>query len=328
MQDVIVAGAGVTGLSVALALARRGARVKVCDPAPLGDNASGVAAGMLAPAFEAALDPLSSSHFELLKAARDLWPAFAPVEVSREGAVFVAEAVVVEKVAAELARIGAAYRPASEELSGLFTASGVFTEEDWRLEPGDALKVLRAEAERAGVTFSVEAVREPSPKAVLVLATGPASGRAPELADLTPIKGHLLRLSGGPASGPVIRGEGVYICPSAQGAVVGATMEEGAADRSVDENRIKALRDLAETVAPFVRELPGMSQAAVRAGTPDGLPLVGWSAEPGVFLAVGARRNGWLLAPLVAQVTAAYLAGGDPGPLAVQLDAQRFSRGA
>ena len=326
MQDVTVAGAGVSGLAVALALARRGAKVRVCDPAALGDNASGVAAGMLAPAMEAALDPLSATHFELLKVARDLWPAFAPVEISREGAVYVAEAVEVDKVGQALERVGASYRPASEELSGLFASSGVFTDEDWRLDTVEALKVLRDEAKAAGVVFAQEAVTEAS--GVLVLATGSAPGPAPELDILTPIKGHVLRLTGGPTSGPVIRGEGVYITPGRQGAVVGATMEEGAADRFIDEARVKSLRDNAVALAPFLSGLKATPQAAVRAGTPDGLPLVGWSAAKDVFLTVGARRNGWLLAPLVAQMTAAYLAGDDPGPYAGQLDAQRFSRGA
>ncbi|HYG28506.1 MAG TPA: FAD-dependent oxidoreductase [Caulobacteraceae bacterium] len=327
MQDVTIAGAGVSGLAVALALARRGARVRVCDPASLGDNASGVAAGMLAPAMEAALDPLSATHFELLKAARDLWPDFAPVEISREGAVYVAEAVEVEKVGRALARVGASHRPASEELAGLFAFSGVFTDEDWRLEPLDALKVLREAALAAGVEFAREEVSEPG-GGVLVLATGSAPGPAPELDVITPIKGHVLRLSGGPASGPVIRGEGVYVAPGRNGAIVGATMEQGTADRFIDEARVKSLRDHAVALAPVLAGLKATPQAAVRAGTPDGLPLVGWSAARGVFLTVGARRNGWLLAPLVAQVTAAYLAGEDPGPLAAKLDAQRFSRGA
>jgi glycine oxidase len=43
-----------------------------------------------------------------------------------------------------------------------------------------------------------------------------------------------------------------------------------------------------------------------------------------VLLAVGARRNGWLLAPLVAQVVAAYVASDDPGPFAARLDPRRF----
>ena len=327
MEDVVVAGSGVTGLAVALALARRGAKVRVCDPAPLGDNASGVAAGMLAPAFEAALDPLSANHFELLKTARDLWPSFAPVEIDRTGAVFVCDAHTVEAAAERLSAIGAAHRPASEELSPLGgISSGVFTDEDWRLEPAAALRVLRDEAQAAGVEFSEELVTGTS-SGTLVLATGAASGPAPELSDLTPIKGHILRLSGGPTSGPVIRGEGVYICPSAKGAVVGGTMEEGASDRAVDEGRIKTLQEAAQDVVPALRGVTGSASAAVRAGTPDGLPLVGWSAEPGVFLTVGARRNGWLLAPLVAAITAAYLAGEDPGPFAGQLDARRFAKG-
>jgi glycine oxidase len=327
MEDVVVAGSGVTGLAVALALARRGARVRVCDPAPLGDNASGIAAGMLAPAFEAALDPLSCDHFELLKAARDLWPDFAPVEIAREGAVFVSDAQTVEPVADRLERMGAHHRPASRELTPLGgISSGVFTDEDWRLEPTDALAVLRAEAEAAGVTFSSDRV-ESKGAGVLVLATGSEGGLAPELATMTPIKGHILRLSGGPTSGPVIRGEGLYICPSKGGAIVGGTMEEGCADRVIDEGRIKGLTEGAVAVVPALEGISGAPYAAVRAGTPDGLPMVGWSVSKGVFLAVGARRNGWLLAPLVAQMTAAYLAGEDPGPFADQLDAQRFARG-
>lgn len=324
MEDVVVAGSGVTGLAVALALARRGARVRVCDPAPLGDNASGVAAGMLAPALEAALDPLSANHFELLKAARDLWPEFAPVEIARDGAVFVSDGQTVQPVAEKLERMGASWRAASEELSALGgISSGVFTDEDWRLEPADALKVLRREAEAAGVTFSGEAVGEAG-SSPLVLATGAAQGPAPELAILVPIKGHILRLEGGPASGPVIRGEGAYVCPSRGGAVVGGTMEEGLSDRVVDQGRVKSLHDAAGAVVPALVGLKGSAQAAIRAGTPDGLPLVGWSAAKGVFLTVGARRNGWLLAPLVAQIAAAYLAGEDPGPFAGELDARRF----
>ena len=52
--DIVVAGAGAIGRAVALALVRAGHRVTVVDP--LGANASGVAAGMLAPAFEALFD--------------------------------------------------------------------------------------------------------------------------------------------------------------------------------------------------------------------------------------------------------------------------------
>ena len=64
--------------------------------------------------------------------------------------------------------------------------------------------------------------------------------------------------------------------------------------------------------------------AGVRAATPDGLPMAGWSANPGVVLAVGARRNGWLLAPLVAEIVVACVTGRDPGPYGARLDPARF----
>ena len=69
---ITVAGAGAMGLTAALALAEAGCEVAVFDPAPPLANASGVAAGMLAPAFEAALDPTRDQAFDLLLAGRDL----------------------------------------------------------------------------------------------------------------------------------------------------------------------------------------------------------------------------------------------------------------
>src|SRR5579862_1819717 len=86
---VVVAGAGALGASIALVLARDGANVLLADPATLGANASGVAAGMLAPAFEAAPE-----QYAILRDARDAWSAFAaslPAEfgLRRSGAVWI-----------------------------------------------------------------------------------------------------------------------------------------------------------------------------------------------------------------------------------------------
>src|SRR5687767_1321153 len=111
--NVLVAGAGVLGLCAALTLAERGARVTVDDPAGPDDNASGVAAGMLAPVFEAALDPVAAPHFDLLMAARDVWPAFAArigVKLDRSGAVAVGEAAWLAEVEAKVSALGAPLR--------------------------------------------------------------------------------------------------------------------------------------------------------------------------------------------------------------------------
>ena len=86
----MIAGAGVLGLATALALADAGCDVTVCDPG--GANASSIAAGMIAPVFEAVLDPAARAHFDILLAARDLWPALAQragIALDRCGAVAV-----------------------------------------------------------------------------------------------------------------------------------------------------------------------------------------------------------------------------------------------
>ncbi|MCF8506410.1 MAG: FAD-binding oxidoreductase [Caulobacter sp.] len=316
-EQVTVAGAGAFGLCIALALARRGLSVVVRDPASFGDNASGVAAGMLAPVFETALDPAATDTFGLLMAARDLWPALADsigIDLDRSGAAYYGAHI--GKVAARLRALGVS--------SGIY-GDRVYTREDWRLSPGVAMAALRVAAVQAGVTLATSEVNSLPDSGLLILATGAeGAGLAPELGLLTPIKGHILRLEGGPDIGPVMRGDGVYVCPDPAGAVVGATMEHGVADRMVDAARVAGLRLAAEALLPELADLKATAFTGVRAATPDGLPMVGWSRRPGVLLAVGARRNGWLLAPLVARAVAAYVAGEDPGPYAARLDPRRF----
>jgi glycine oxidase len=320
---VAVAGAGAIGSAVALALARAGRDVTIFDPRGLGDNASGVAAGMLAPVAEAVFDPASASHLDLLRRARDLWPAFAAplgVPVVRGGLRVEGDAAWLEAVATRFKALGA---PVGRQ-EGVLTS-----DEDWRIEARPALAAMRDAALALGVRFEARAFGAEDLAAfeVVVLATGAASlpGLAPELAALTPIKGQILRADRGPATGPVIRGEGVYVCPGASPAI-GATMEVGRDDLRVDPAATEGLRRAAIRLRPELARATLTTQVGVRATTADGLPLVGWSASSGVMLAVGARRNGWLLAPLVADLVAAYLTGKDPGPDAAQLDARRFSR--
>src|SRR3990167_4910920 len=74
---ISVAGAGAFGLATALRLARAGLAVTLFDPAPPGDNASDVAAGMLAPISQALVDPTSRAHLALMRRARGPWAGFA-----------------------------------------------------------------------------------------------------------------------------------------------------------------------------------------------------------------------------------------------------------
>jgi glycine oxidase len=138
---------------------------------------------------------------------------------------------------------------------------------------------------------------------------------------LKPIRGQLVRV-GASAAGAVVRGEGVYASPGAE-MVFGATMETGRDDAIADPAAAGPLRTAGLRLFPGLADRDWRAEAGVRAATPDGAPLVGPDGK-GVFVAAGARRNGWLLAPLVADMVSAYVMGRDPGPFAARLDPHRF----
>jgi glycine oxidase len=336
--NITVAGAGVLGLTTALALADAGARVTVCDPAGPGDNASGVAAGMLAPVFEAVLDPAAAGAFDLLLTARNLWPHLERrigVVVDRAGAVAVGEADWLARIDGAMSHLGVhatdvptgALANLAPGLSPAF-AAGLLTREDWRVDAGQALAALRAAAQAAGVVFRPERATGLEGADRLVIATGAAqdlAGLAPELARLVPIKGHILRLATTAYDGVVVRGQGAYVAPDAGGLILGATMETGVSDPAVDPAQAVALRQAGARLFPEVEQAAFTLSAGIRASTPDGLPLVGASSTPGVLLAVGSRRNGWLLAPLVARQIVACVTEGEAGPYGARLDPARFA---
>lgn len=336
---ITVAGAGAMGLTAALALAEAGCEVTVFDPSASALSASGVAAGMLAPAFEAALDPEARDHFDLLLAGRDLWPGLEAklgISLDRSGALAVGSPAHLERCDQALRRLGlhptGIPRRALADLApglGPDWISGVLTREDWRIDPGQVLAALRGAAESLGVEFQGRAATGFEGADRLVIATGAARDLgvvAPELSRLHPIKGQLVRVMTGAYDGLVIRGEGAYAAPCVGGLTLGATMEAGRDDTQIDPDRIAALKAVGADLFPAVATTThDIAQAGVRAATPDGLPMVGRGRHHGVLLAVGARRNGWLLAPLAARIIAACVTEGEAGPYAGRLDPARFS---
>ncbi|HEY2659654.1 MAG TPA: FAD-dependent oxidoreductase [Caulobacteraceae bacterium] len=344
---VIVAGAGAFGLAVALRLAQLGVRVTLLDPdLGLARNASAVAAGMLAPAFESVLDPETNLSFELLCAARDLWPGFAAgvgrdIGLVRAGAAWIdltGAPLRAEAVRASLAVLGARVAPPPAEVPrGLDV---VFTPEDWRLSPAEALPAILGSFRAAGGAAVRGALAGIEPGyAILadggritadrvVIATGAGAGAmAPELSVLTPIKGQIVSYPDfvPPTDAPTLRCVGGYATGGEDGLRVGATMEPGSRDLMADPEVIARLHALAVQLYPATAALEPIPAVGVRAASPDGRPMVGPSEAPGVIIATGARRNGWLLAPLVAQIVQAYLAGRDPGPYAPLFAARRFA---
>jgi glycine oxidase len=330
---VIVIGAGVLGLCTGAELAARGHAVTVIDPG--GANASSIAAGMIAPALESLLEDVTAERAALLKRARDVWPGFAEAHgltLLREGADW--RGPDPEAASARLLERG---------FEAHLTPIGLTTPEDWRIEVAAALKALartpgltvvrgqvarltgdarrwRVDANDGRVWFS------PS----VVLATGagePVAGLPDSIASvvraITPIRGQLTFVAT-PTPPRVVRGSGVYAAPSEAGVVIGATMEPGRRDLEPDPD--EATRQVAAGLALLgVTAEPGLTRVGIRGATSDGLPLAGSSGEPGLHLALAPRRNGWLMGPLVARITADGIEGRPPVADAAALDPLRFA---
>ena len=337
---VVVAGAGAIGSAIALVLARRGARVTLTDPARVGDNASGVAAGMLAPASEALLDSVSGSHFPLLLSARDAWEGFvqdvpgAPA-LDRSGAILQIGDPADLLRRAEAAGMSLAViddAEARRRAPGL-SASGPFlyTPDDWRLEPLAMLDALHRGLELLdgqrvqGRALDLEqgGVRLADGGGIAADALIWANGV--DGPGLTPIKGQILRFSEAATDiGAVVRNANVYVARTSGGMIAGATMEAGLSDRSIAPEAVARLHAAAAALFPALAGLKPQAFAGVRAATADGLPVVGSYGAEGVMLARGARRNGWLFAPLIAQAIADQLAGLAPSAAAAAFDPGRF----
>lgn len=316
-QDIVVVGAGVLGLCAAAELVRRGHGVTVVDPGGL--NASAVAAGMIAPAMESAIDDLTPEHAVLLRRARDAWADFAAatgVKLDRDLAEW--RGGTVEVLAARLEELG--FEHEFDRQAGRLT-----THEDWKVEPAQALAALgrgvgiikgRATGlTRVGAGWRVETTAGQFEADQVVLATGAAEKMAglPEDAArlghlITPIRGQI-GVVGERLSDHVVRGPGAYVAPMGEGSVIGATMEAGERSLTPDPERCAQMLAAAWAVlgeAPRPLEIEW--RAGVRGATPDGLPMAG-AVEHGLHLALGPRRNGWLLGPLVAGVVADEVEG-------------------
>lgn len=331
---IVIVGAGVLGLCTAFELHRRGRAVMVVDPGEV--NASQVAAGMIAPAMESAIDDVSPDHALLFRAGRDLWPDFAAA-----------------------AGIALAHRPVEwrgGDVDGMemrlralgFNArregDRVTTDEDYQVDPTQALAALKLALGEAVVVGRVTGIaridhgwrvsvgdRLLDAEAV-VLATGADEAVAglPEAARvlidaIQPIRGQI-GVAARDLVDHVVRGPGAYVVPMASGAVIGATMEPGRRDTAPDAETSNRLTQAAWRVLDRSAEPLEIDwRAGVRGATADGLPLAG--AAPGgqgLFMALAPRRNGWLLGPLVGAVVADAIEGRAASPHTRALDPGRF----
>lgn len=341
--DVIVIGGGIIGLSLAIALRKRGAAVLVVERAEPAREASHAAAGMIedfgvAPPLKSLaiasarmypefahqlhdesgidvdlrdhgtllLEPPESSGFPALDVSQlaQIEPCFHPPEVS---IIHLPERSVDPR-----ALSAAALKAAKHREVDIVTGSSVE-------------QVLISDGRVAGVMTN----RSTYHSAVVVNCAGAWAGQVPPHAFPTrPVKGQMLAVVGGPKLNHVIRSREVYLVPRTDHRIViGATMEEAGYDKRTDPGSIQRLHHAALRLVPALAAgRIHEAWAGLRPGTPDDLPILGATPTPGYFVAAGHFRDGILLTPITAHVMAQLVSGETPDYDLSAFSAARFAQ--
>jgi glycine oxidase len=106
-----------------------------------------------------------------------------------------------------------------------------------------------------------------------------------------------------------------YLVPRRDGRLLaGSTTERVGFDKRVTDEGTRAIMSMACEIAPSLEHLPLLnSWAGFRPHVEDDLPVIGRDPEvEGLFYATGHYRNGILLAPATAELTADSISGGQP----------------
>jgi glycine oxidase len=327
--DVIISGAGIIGVSLALELHERGAKVLVLDSGDPGRESSSAAAGMLAsadPETPSALRPMALASAHMFPAYAQKLEAASQLQVDfrRVGTI------------ALLAESWAPQEYKSVSTNGLLNLepslkslghSAFFVAED-SVDPRLLMQAALAAAKNLSVEIrgnaAVNEMRSRDGQVEVSSAAGQFTARsfvncqgAWSGAPVKPRKGQMLYVQ--PAMNllqHVLRAPEVYVVPRSTGKIlIGATVEDIGFDKSVESDAIATLLRLATKYVPDLATAPiTQSWAGLRPGTPDDLPILGPTEIPGAFIATGHFRNGILLAPMTARIMA-DLIGNRPSPL-------------
>ena len=335
--SVAVIGGGIAGASMARAFAALGVTATVIEQDRPGAGGSGFPAALVTPRLDAGDDEIAGLHAQALSRAADLYAA-TPDAVIARGVLQLEQgprdAARFNKVAAQplwstdsmtsldatacSARLGESVEVGGLMMGGAMAVRPAAILADW-LARADRMTatVDRIEATPAGwrlidpqglTLLEVDAV---------VVTAGWGAATLLENLPLSPVRGQADWING--VDGEAIAWGG-YAVPTGSGLLFGATHDRGRTDVEVDpadgaRNLATLAARLPEMAARIGAVGPSQARAAVRATTPDRLPVAGQSlGKPGLWILGGLGSRGFCVAPLLAEHVAAGIAG-VPSPL-------------
>jgi glycine oxidase len=346
--DVIIVGGGIIGLSLSIALRKRGASVLVVERGEPGREASQAAAGMLV-AFPSETPPALQT---LATASARMYPEFVHelqdesgtnVDLRDNGTVFfpsderLAELMTDHPLPLPLAELEPALadskRPAiylnerSVDPRALTAAALKATRHRGTdISSGTTVtSVLLSDGRTTGVSTSHTSYHAP----IVVNCAGAWAGSfSPNHFPVRPMKGQMLSVAA-PSRDlvrHVIRAPELYLVPRSDGRIlIGATVEDVGFDKRTVADTIQRMHQAAIELVPALGQARMLEAwAGLRPGSPDNLPILGESRTPGYFAASGHFRDGILLAPVTAHVMAQVITGANPEYDIAQFSPLRF----
>ena len=338
--DVIVIGGGIIGLSLAIALRKRGATALVVERGEPGREASHAAGGMLVDCpleTVPALQPLAT-------ASAKMYPEFArelevesgmKVDLRDQGTIVLTaqgsagkdeERATASVLPASLAELEPTLAAPNLQASYLrersvdpraLTAAALKTAKNRGVDfsSGDAVTAVHlSDGDVSGVTTAKTSFLAEK----VVNCAGAWSGQlGPHPFPTRPVKGQMLCLAMPQRElvQHVIRAPEVYLIPRSDGRLLlGATVEEAGFDKRTDAETMQRFHRAAIALVPKLENAKILEDwAGLRPGTPDALPILGETATPGYYVATGHFRDGILLAPITADVLSKVIEGGECG---------------
>jgi len=321
--DVTVMGAGVFGLSVAYACARRGAAVRVIDPHGVASGSSGGLVGALAPHVPENWNAKKAFQFQSLIMAEAFWR-----DVSELSGVDVGYArsgrlqPLADARAVELA--GARAETAVELWQGKAQWEVVSSAESNWMPPSptglvvhDTLSALihprratRALAD-AVIALGGEILADGDPQGNVVWATG-----WPGMQEIggNGVKGQAALLRFDAAGQPQLFADALHIIPHGDGTVaIGSTSEREFDDPSSTDAALDDILERATVALPILHGAEVLERwAGVRPRSKSRAPVLGaHPARDGEYIANGGFKIGFGMAPKVGAVMAALMLDGD-----------------
>jgi glycine oxidase len=324
--DVIIVGGGIIGLSLSIALHKRGLRVLVVERGEPGREASYAAAGMLA---DCPLETPTALQ-ALATASARMYPEFVlelqdesgiKVDLRDQGtlllapdnAEFLAQNPLpaslseLEPALAEVKRPVAYLKERSVDPRALVAATlKAAKHREVGISSGaNATDLLLSDGRVAGIQTDRTHYDAPC---VVNCAGAWAGSFSTHHFPTRPVKGQMLAVASAQHNlvRHVIRAPEVYLVPRSDGRIViGSTLEEAGFDKRTDVDAIQRLHRAAIRLVPALEESRILEDwAGLRPGTPDDLPILGATGTPGYFVATGHFRDGILLTPVTAHAMA------------------------